>query len=165
MLLIGKRTDVDMDPLPAHIFSPKEVNRISIGYDPIHNLAQDFFFVHKNKFPWHVVPDVVIGRNAYDNFIVLKAYQTNVSVIDMTRSVVAVHQSTSKDGKERDSRSQADVNNAIIGPFNSWEGNTDLSPFVTAVGKNTRTVGVYRRCADRCSGLKSGERLKAAQTR
>ena len=150
LLLIGKRTGVDMDSLSTRIFSPNEVNRIAVGHSPIHGYAQDYFFVYKNNFPWDVVPNIVVGRVAYDNFIVAKAYQTNVSVIDMTPSVVAVHQSTSKDDGERNTRKHGHINNAIIGPFNYYAGNTNSAPYLTTVEKNTTAVNFYQRCGKGC---------------
>ena len=32
--------------------------------------AIDYFFMARNDYPWHRVPDVVVGRPSYDNFIV-----------------------------------------------------------------------------------------------
>jgi hypothetical protein len=55
--------------------------------------AEDYFFIAGNRFPWHQVPDVVVGRPAYDNFLVAIAIREGVSVVDATASVLAVHQS------------------------------------------------------------------------
>jgi len=54
--------------------------------------AVEYFFIARNAFPWHRVPDVVIARNGYDSFLVMIAIQNNVSVIDATHTLLAVHQ-------------------------------------------------------------------------
>ena len=32
--------------------------------------AVDYYLISHNQFPWETIPDVVIGRPGYDNFIV-----------------------------------------------------------------------------------------------
>ena len=60
--------------------------------------AQDFLFVTRTSFDWHIVPDFVVGRPAYDNWLVDFAYHRDYSVIDLTQTLVAIHQ-TGADGK------------------------------------------------------------------
>ena len=42
--------------------------------------------------------DVVIGRPAYDNYFVAMARYNNMSVVDASRTILALHQ-TGQDGK------------------------------------------------------------------
>ena len=38
---------------------------------PAHgNVAIDYFITHSNRFPWQQIPPFVIGRSAYDNWLV-----------------------------------------------------------------------------------------------
>lgn len=46
-------------------------------------------------FPWHRFADVVVGRSAYDNYLVAMAIQLNVSVVDATDTLTALHQTDS----------------------------------------------------------------------
>lgn len=53
--------------------------------------AEDYFFTNR-FFPWNSLPDVVIGRPAYDNFLLLFAKMSNFTTVDLTQTVDAVHQ-------------------------------------------------------------------------
>jgi len=54
--------------------------------------AEDYFFVAFNDFPWHRVLDVVVGRPAYDNYLVGLAIAQNVTVVDASATLLALHQ-------------------------------------------------------------------------
>jgi len=157
-LLIGHRTNVLMTNLTGNVSAPSEVKRLAASKGRLyHGYAQDYFIIYKNRFPWHVVPNLVIGRMAYDNFIVAKALERRLSVVDVTKTVAALHQ-TDIEGNSAGARSlNSHVNKAIIGKFNYFKGNTDYSNYFTAVGKSdaaltNRTgrrpkVNVFKRCA------------------
>lgn len=57
--------------------------------------AEDYFFTDRS-YPWDVLPDLVIGRVAYDNFILLHARMLNFSTIDFSKTVSAIHQVVDK---------------------------------------------------------------------
>ena len=63
------------------------------------------YFITSRSFPWGDMPDIVIGRIAYDNFLVVEANKRNVATIDATKTVLAVHQTMTK-GSEYKSHSQ-----------------------------------------------------------
>ncbi|XP_078335805.1 uncharacterized protein LOC111132127 isoform X2 [Crassostrea virginica] len=63
------------------------------------------YFITSRSFPWGDMPDMVIGRIAYDNFLVVEAKKRNVTTIDATKTVLAVHQTMTK-GSEYKSHSQ-----------------------------------------------------------
>jgi len=52
--------------------------------------AEDYFLIAFNDFPWHRVIDVVIGRPAYDNYLVGLAIRQNVTVVDATSTLLAL---------------------------------------------------------------------------
>jgi len=157
-LLIGRRTNVPMSNATSNVSAPSEVKRLAASKGRLfHGYAQDYFIVYKNRFPWHVIPNIVIGRLAYDNFIVAKALERRLSVVDVTETVVALHQ-TDKEGNGAGGKSRnANVNKAIIGKFNYFKGSTANSNYFTAVdasdaaltnGTGRRPkVNVFRRCA------------------
>lgn len=58
--------------------------------------AEDFFFFG-GEYPWNKIPDVVMGRPGYDNYIVFMAIECNMTVIDATKTLLAFHQ-TGLDG-------------------------------------------------------------------
>ena len=60
--------------------------------------AEDFFFLSHHGFQWDLVKDIVIGRPGYDNYFVYVTRTNNVSLIDATHTLLALHQ-TGADGK------------------------------------------------------------------
>ena len=56
------------------------------------------FQISKQTFNWTSMKNVVIGRPAYDNYFVGVARKNNVSIVDATKSILALHQ-TGSDGK------------------------------------------------------------------
>ena len=110
----------------------------------------DYFFIAKNAFPWHSTPDFVIARDGYDNFFVAHAIRNNVSVIDATTTLLAVHQ-TDIEGNLAGGTNTVDrrFNKKLIGRFKYSRGHTRLAPYVTIVARdesdNTTSVAVQKR--------------------
>ena len=59
--------------------------------------AQDYFLTTRDGYPWTCIPDFVVGRMGYDNWLVVAALVNKIPVIDATETVTALHQ-TGKDG-------------------------------------------------------------------
>lgn len=95
VLLIGQRTNVNFtERMDVH--SPKEVLKLAEKGKIMRAYAIDYFLTDRS-FPWDKFPDLVIGRHQYDNYFVHFSLMQNVSVIDVTETVKAIHQTT-KDG-------------------------------------------------------------------
>jgi len=112
--------------------------------------AEDYFFIAMNAFPWHCVPsDLVIARPGYDNFFVATALMNNVSVVDATDTLLAVHM-TDREGNLAGSKNRDMLfNKRLIGRFNYHRGMTSSAQFATLVARNntdnTEYVFVRRR--------------------
>ena len=124
------------------------------------NSSRDYFIIARNEFPWHQLPDVVIARRGYDNYLVMLAVRENVSVVDISNTLVAVHQ-TDKEAtdSQRHSR-QHEFNMRILGRFIVRHGLTSSSQFLTNYvwdkSRNTTTIVIARRRTTRSnSGLRS----------
>ena len=159
-LIVGRRVNMDMKKvvnnsllLSANIeYAAKQFGSL-FGAN-----AEDYFFIRRNQFPWHRIPNLAIGRTAYDNFVVGIAIKNNVSVIDASKTVIALHQTDHEGNKAGHRNPETGVNTKVIGYFNSKSGYTTSSQYYTdfvdtktndstaeiAVGY-TRTVGLYRR--------------------
>ena len=88
-LVVGRRTNVkwnndfDIRDFDAH-FSTGTLFRPD---------AQDYFVVSKQTFDWRNIPAFVVGRPAYDNWLVNAAYHDPaIALIDATVTVRAIHQ-------------------------------------------------------------------------
>ncbi len=93
-LIIGRRTNYkmsggeNMDSLQA----VREVASSSAA-ELFTKHAQDYFITTSTAFQWKDIPDFVIGRIAYDNWLVSYSIQKNFYVIDTTNTVLCLHQS------------------------------------------------------------------------
>lgn len=101
--------------------------------------AEDYFFIANGDFPWADIRDVVIGRPAYDNYIVAKALEHNVSVIDVTETSPALHQSGPSGNYDGHYGLSVDWNRNVIGDFNFTKGCTTRAQYAT-----TRENGIVK---------------------
>ncbi|KAJ8321514.1 hypothetical protein KUTeg_000935, partial [Tegillarca granosa] len=78
-----------------------------------HEAAQDYFITNK-IFPWKDIPEVVIGRIAYDNWLVIHSSQKGYQIIDATKTLLAVHQTTKYGNFEGFKHSNMDYNIKLL---------------------------------------------------
>ena len=99
--------------------------------------AEDYFFIAMNAFPWHRVPsDLVIARPGYDNFFVATAIMNNVSVVDATNTLLAVHM-TDREGNLAGSKNRDMLfNKRLIGRFKYHRGMTSSAQYATLIARN-----------------------------
>lgn len=132
-LIVGMRTNYNMNldnSMP--VYHLNDVNNISRKGRLFRSDAEDYFFV-TNDFPWQVIPDLVIGRVAYDNFLVGTAIKQNVSVVDATKTITALHQ-TGVDGnlagrRRHDTKYNANLIAKVVGKFNYFTGTTSSAQY------------------------------------
>ena len=89
MLAVGQRSNHDL----KGVLSIHEVPRVqSELFTPV---AQDYFIVTRGLLDrWRSLPPYVIGRRGYDNALVDWAYHNSI-LVDLTGTVLALHQTTS----------------------------------------------------------------------
>ena len=89
--------------------------------------AEDYFFMTRDRctLNWTAMADVVIGRPAYDNYVIAKAMDDGVNVIDTTRTLTALHLSKKNVPKTGLQNTDADFNREIIGKFDFTRGRTN----------------------------------------
>ena len=149
IMLTGRRTNVQnvslIDPLSDNkLLSMAKSNGTLYKED-----AEDFFITTKS-FPWDTILPVVVGRPAYDNWLVAEARcRMQTDVIDVSDTLLALHQTTIKGGNlEGHSHKENDIN------FNIFKKHklkpNFLSGLTTCVSFNTYTtlcdkLGVSRR--------------------
>ena len=147
-LVIGRRWNVRWQNMSLYL--PEQVTRIARTRGRLHiRSAVDYFVIARNDFPWHCLPDVVIARRGYDNYLVMIAVRQNVSVVDISNNLVAVHQ-TDTQAKARDRHNVAhEYNMEILGPFRSRKGYTSSAQYLTKSVKdtirNTASIVIVRR--------------------
>jgi len=93
--------------------------------------AEDYFFIAFNDFPWNRVPALVIGRRAYDNYLVGLAIQQSVAVVDATATLLAVHQTDREGNFAGHGHKDTHVNAVRIGKFDYSAGFSTSAQYVT----------------------------------
>lgn len=107
--------------------------------------AEDYFFFTRD-FPWNAIKRIVIGRPAYDNYLVAMARRLNVTVIDATYSLTALHQMAHKEGNEAGSKNpDGDFNRDVIGEFNYYDGMTNTARYETIFDEQRMSIVIKDR--------------------
>ena len=122
VLVVGQRADITVQD--RVLYRPESVQKkVSALQGRLHPAyGVDYFAIARNLYPWNLVPDLVIGRPAYDNFMVHVASTHNMSVVDATQTLTALHQ-TDKDGVgSGHRRSDSQYNRKTLSRFQSQRG-------------------------------------------
>lgn len=115
MMMVGKRINV-LNVTEAEASTYADITSIASSRGILFSAnAEDYFFTNK-AFPWDSIVDVVVGRVAYDNWLVGHVIcKLKIDVIELTDSLTAVHQTTSKGGNfEGFQHKQAHYNEGIF---------------------------------------------------
>lgn len=92
ILIVGKRIDVNISAInEPRIDQPSDVDTLSRYGNLSYGFAADYYITNE-LFPWTLVPDLVIGRPLVDNWIIWFAREIGAKVIDISGTVLAVHQ-------------------------------------------------------------------------
>ena len=142
-LIVGRRTNVKWrnNDLLHH---PINVTLVARKRGVLFSHGADYFIIAKNAFPWRKIPDFVIARDGYDGFLVASAIKNNVSVVDATATILAVHQ-TDKEGNFAGGSNARDTlfNKKLMGYYHYTMGHTKAAPYETRiVSKEDNTMAV-----------------------
>ena len=107
--------------------------------------AEDYFLFTKN-FPRRLFKDLVIGRPAYDNYLVAMSIKLKVSVVDATKTLTALHLWSHKESLIAGHLNKdADHNYKVIGRFNYDNGYTNNAQYETVLDLDLMRIDVRRR--------------------
>lgn len=149
MVIVGKRSNYPVEQNET-FFTKEDINSRCNQTRLYNSDALDFFFLAGNLYPWAYLPDVVIGRPAYDNFFVGLGRLLGVQAVDVSHTVIALHQ-TGTDGNLAGSYNiDADYNKDLIEKhypgFNYYLGiTTDTKYFTSIHPPRIRTVKLIKR--------------------
>ncbi len=145
-LIIGRRRDANEEYLPDKP-TADYVDRAGPSHELHSPSGVDYFVVsNKSGYHWDRVPDFVVGRIKYDNWIVAKSLEWNVTVVDVTATVTDIHQ-VGKDGiKSRFTANEGRtkyLNNELIAKrFNARHGYIDCASWTTENSLNKTEVNM-----------------------
>ncbi|XP_052230680.1 uncharacterized protein LOC127844473 isoform X2 [Dreissena polymorpha] len=113
ILIVGQRTNVENVTLDEGS-DWANVTCISKSRGKLFTGWAEDFFITPPSFPWKEVPEVVIGRRAYDNWLVYNSRKVKYNVIDATKTILAVHQTTQAGNFEGHGHSNKDYNHNLL---------------------------------------------------
>lgn len=132
ILITGRRLEFNMSAAGvAHIDSFKLVEKLAKKTTLSHGMAGDILITNK-LFLWNHVPDLAIGREIIDNWLIWYARAIGAKVIDITGTVIALHQTT-KSRKKKYSNCNIDLTRKlhILPSIPIWRGSIDCADYVT----------------------------------
>ena len=91
-LLVGARTNVNKTLIGDDVMGDTTLRYLKTLGELARLDAIDYFIVPRNLFPWHEIHDVVVARNAWDNYVMTYAKDHDITVYDGTLTITAVHQ-------------------------------------------------------------------------
>ncbi|KAK3600957.1 hypothetical protein CHS0354_004166 [Potamilus streckersoni] len=112
-LIIGRRTNV-FNITMEEGSSWSEVTTAAKKRGELFLVDAEDYFITSPSYPWNDIPEIVIGRRAYDNWLVLNARKQKHQVIDATDTILAVHQTTNHGNFEGMAKRTRDYNHNLL---------------------------------------------------
>ncbi|KAJ9471527.1 glycosyl transferase family 2 [Diplonema papillatum] len=139
-LIVGRRFNHDFDPDEDEVTGDDGPDMWDAGVEAMKGEqwqedAIDYFVVSRGLFKWLDLPPMVVGGTAFDNWFLQKALTSpGVTVFDATRTVTAVHLSSSASSLFESHRSTQSKHNMKLGEKEGgWaKGKVTLAPYITA---------------------------------
>ena len=96
-LITGRRTNSNYTGQPLDTLG--DIKSLAQNGTLFFPNSEDFFITGVSSYPWSEIPRFVVGRLAYDNWLVANAINEKIPVIDVTETVLSLHL-TDFEGKE-----------------------------------------------------------------
>ncbi|XP_071173245.1 uncharacterized protein [Mytilus edulis] len=112
LMIVGQRTNVQ-DMTQDETSSFDKIIQASNRGKRFTPYAEDYFITNA-IYPWKECAEVVIGRRAYDNWLVLNARKRDHITIDGTKTILAVHQTTKAGNFEGHGRPNSNYNDRLL---------------------------------------------------
>lgn len=113
MMIIGRRTNVK-DVTVEESSTWKNLHKIGKSRGKIFTTFAEDYFITLPIYPWKDIPEVVIGRRAYDNWLVLNARKQGHTTVDGSNTILAVHQTTKSGNFEGHSHKNGEYNHNLL---------------------------------------------------
>ena len=148
LLIVGKRTNV-LGINEAEATSDSNLTRAAKTRGTLMpSFAADYFISNK-LFPWMYIPDLVIGAPRYDNWLMQLSRKEAIVGIDVSKTVLAVHHSVSKNFQLSSLKPFAHFNDNLLkvmfGTNSVPDGRTDCLRLLTKYTDRDKTVVVVNR--------------------
>ncbi|XP_053390897.1 uncharacterized protein LOC128553747 [Mercenaria mercenaria] len=99
VLMVGKRSNV-LNVTESKAPTWGNINKMAEERGKLFTGWAEDNFITTRSFPWNGIAEVVIGRRAYDNWLVYYSRKSKHTVIDSTKTLLAAHQTTKAGNRE-----------------------------------------------------------------
>lgn len=113
IFISGRRTNVDFVSTKEAI-SYGNIRKAAKTRGILFKVDAEDYFITNKRFDWSIVPDFVIGRRAYDNWLVLHARAVGALTIDTSSTLLAVHQTTTTGNFEGHGHTDPHYNDNLV---------------------------------------------------
>ena len=110
----------------------------------ISSFCLDYFITTANGFPFHNMPDFVVGESGYSSWIIKKSFEWRIRTIDATRSITALHQYDPSNSEDDVISKNACRKMEMIPPFLVGMDNERCFDYVT-VRQGNKHIRLYPR--------------------
>ncbi|CAE1269963.1 unnamed protein product [Acanthosepion pharaonis] len=154
ILMVGIRTNVQ-NVMPHEVITWDAMKSTAKRRGKLFLRNAEDYFITSFSYPWHSIPDVVIGRRAYDNWLVLNARKKKHLLIEISDTVLALHQTTKAGNFEghrhRDGNYNLRLLTRLYGKIQYGAGSTICAPMKSNRGLNktvifTRRIKLMKLC-------------------
>jgi hypothetical protein len=142
LLVVGMRYNFNVSYGTGRKRAVLSAERVARDYParlvPFGPYAVDYFATTRDGYPWRDAPDFVVGRPAYDNWLIANAIVRGVAVVDATATALALHQTDEEGnaaGRARGgSAAEKEWNARLAGEGFAFElGRTECAGYATAM--------------------------------
>ena len=113
VMLVGKRTNV-VNVTESEGSSFENLTAVAKSRGGLFTGFAEDYFITTRVYPWKDIAEVVIGRRAYDNWLVWYARKQKQVVIDATSTLLAVHQTTVAGNYEGHGHKNGEYNHNLL---------------------------------------------------
>ena len=89
LLMIGHRSNVEISEKIQTETEVKDLKEISEANKPF---AKDYSIFTRESYDWEAFPDLLVGRQFFDSYLVDYAFHNEIQIIDGTATIPLVHQ-------------------------------------------------------------------------
>ena len=134
ILILGRRTNAPVGEQGFHDFNDiRSAAKDWKSHIFADGLAQDYFIVTRGAIPWDRIPDFLVGREGFNPWLTAYALNSGLPTLDVTNTVLALHQTGKQGNYECRRNKMASVNKEIIGPnFDYSLGKIDCARYFTS---------------------------------
>ena len=152
-IITGKRKNYDVNCTTQNldVWKPHHVMELGQSKKAKYDgpWCEDYFFVTPD-FPWDSIKDVVIARELYDNYLILTSREMNLTTIDITDTITALHQCAfifrDRNATKKDI-DDIDFNRQLIGKIHNPAGFSTETILRTEHGSTGELAfGIRRKC-------------------